>query len=158
MSLEKILNSFRFSTIAGVGCRVYDESVDRFVYYSNKSLNNSGYLMYGPYANLPKVFYKVEYKLKALNVPGENEKVAIVDISSQCITPNIYTSMPARVEGSKDIYEHDLLEDNYSSVILPLNVDSDNSLYEFRVCKCCACDLSAFIEITPLTEKEFHEI
>jgi hypothetical protein len=131
--LYSIIFPYNFLTNDGVGTKVYDKTIEKRVFYSDKLLNKSGFLVYGPYIILPKGIYDIQYNLKTDNISNASQKIATLDVFST------YTGGGATsgniVDSRKDLFATDLTSGKYHSFNLTLNVTQDDKtrLIEFRV-------------------------
>lgn len=129
-----------FKIQRGVGRPYYDNSSGEYVFFSNKSTNTSGYLVYGPYLHLPPGNYTIEYIIKARNVTSPDERVATVDVYSTCIDgPTTSHISDAR----KEVYGRDLDSGNYTPIVLEISRDTyrPDCITEFRVFQTLHSDL-----------------
>lgn len=130
-----VYNKFYFSSQKNTGSLIYDEQIGKYAFYSDKNFNESGYLVYGPYIQLPEGKYTIEYLLKAENINDDSLHVAGIDIS-------FIKNGEQGIDSSKDIYASDLIEGEYCSQNLTLNVGSEDSkVFEFRVFQPLSSDL-----------------
>jgi uncharacterized membrane protein len=137
-----IYNRLFFKTQENVGHLTKDDSINKYVFYSNKTQNNSGYLVYGPYITLPKGEYEIEYIIKADCATDAHEKIATIDIFSTYIAKTrVHTT-----DAQKDLSLNDLIEGEYRSIILNLIIDdyNKNRLIEFRVFQHGVSDLYVY--------------
>ncbi len=118
------------------GSLTFDDQIGKYAFYSDKTFNESGYLVYGPYITLPEGKYTIEYILKAENITDTSLSVASIDIS-------YIKDGEHGIDSTKDIYASDLIEGKYSSQNLTLNVEKsgENQLFEFRVLQPLSSDL-----------------
>lgn len=122
-----VYNNLFFSSQKNTGSLIYDEQISEYAFYSDRSFNESGYLVYGPYMSLPEGKYTIEYILKAENIADASLNVANIDIS-------FIKDGEQGVDSAKDIYAGDLIEREYCSQNLTLNVEyEDSRVFEFRV-------------------------
>jgi uncharacterized membrane protein len=131
-----VYNNLFFLSQETTGSLIYDEHIGKYVFYSDKDFNKSGYLVYGPFITLPEGNYNIEYILKAENVTDASLKIASIEISS-------IENGEQKIDSSKDIYASDLIEGKYCSQNLTLNVEKyeDSKVFEFRVLQPLYSDL-----------------
>jgi len=115
----------------GVGSSVDIKQLNSTIFYSNKTLNNPGYLVYGPYISLPPGNYTIEYIVKAENISDSEKKIATIDIFSTYINEDSRVA----VDAERDIYLYDLNNSDFQSINLGFSIEDYNEfrLIEFRV-------------------------
>jgi uncharacterized membrane protein len=131
-----IYNNLFFHSQNTTGSLIYDEKIGKYSFYSDKNFSEPGYLVYGPYITLPEGEYIIEYILKAEDINNASPSIASIDIS-------YIKNGEQRVDSTKDIYSNDLIEGQYCSQNLTLNIENyeDSTLFEFRVFQPLSSDL-----------------
>lgn len=130
-----VYNNLFFSSQKNTGSLIYDEQIRKYAFYSDKLFNESGYLVYGPYISLPEGKYDIEYILKAENITDSSPNVTSIDIS-------FIKDGEQGIDSAKDICAGDLIEGEYCSQNLTLNVEAEDSrVFEFRVSQPLSSDL-----------------
>lgn len=131
-----VYNNLFFRSQKTTGSLIYDEQIGKYAFYSDKNFNESGHLVYGPYIALPEGKYVIEYILKAENITNASTSIASIDVS-------YIKSGEHGVDSAKDIYANDLIEGNYCSQNLTLNIEEyeDSTVFEFRVFQPLSSDL-----------------
>lgn len=130
-----VYNNLFFRSQKTTGSLIYDQQIGKYAFYSDKTFNESGHLVYGPYITLPEGKYTIEYILKAENITNASSNIASIDIS-------YIKNGEQRVDSTKDIYANDLIEGKYCSQNLTLSVkEHEDSVFEFRVFQPLSSDL-----------------
>jgi len=133
--LNNNLNYINFKdslfTQDGVGSLVDIKQLNSTIFYSNKTLNKPGYLVYGPYISLPPGNYTIEYIINAENISDPEKKIATIDIFSTYIDEDSRVA----VDAERDIYLYDLNNGDFQSINLGFSIEDYNEfrLIEFRV-------------------------
>lgn len=114
----------------------YNSGVFRYTFYSLKSENKTGYLVYGPYIVLPNGTYVITASIRVDNISDPNKKIATMELSS------IYP-FQTFIEISKDIYPENLTseQDMKIDLFININVTNKDRLMEFRVFQHSNADL-----------------
>ena len=149
---ETALNWILFQSTDGVGQLQYDDASSCYVYYSSRTSNNPGFIIFGPYITLPEGEYIIEYVIRAENSLGIEEKIATLEVTSNYMLTDKYQDFQRQtlgtfkplhldtVDKARHIYAEDLSLDSYQSINLTISIShADNPseypirLVEFRV-------------------------
>ncbi|WP_281767188.1 hypothetical protein [Methanoculleus bourgensis] len=134
------LELYGFKIQPNVGYVCYDPFIGEKVFFSSRSTNQSGYLVYGPYTYLSARDYTIEYVIKFENLTSLDERVAKIDI----LSTHVDNSTPIHVvEARKDLLGKELVEGEYIPILLNISIDEHtlDSLIEFRVYQPSQSDL-----------------